>query len=107
VNATTYAWLVLACPLAGSVLIALTWRWLPGRTAGWIGSAAIGLAFLNAIGALVALQDRPPEERHLLSQLWDYANTAGIDVKVDVFVDPLAIFMCLVVTGVSFLIHVY
>jgi len=99
--------MVLAFPLAGSVLIALTWRWLPGRTAGWIGSAAIGIAFLNAIGALVALQDRPPEERHLLSQLWDYANTAGIDVKVDVFVDPLAIFMCLVVTGVSFLIHVY
>jgi NADH-quinone oxidoreductase subunit L len=107
VNTTTYAWLVLAFPLAGSVLIALTWRWLPGRTAGWIGSAAIGIAFLNAIGALVALQDRPPEERHLLSQLWDYANTAGIDVKVDVFVDPLAVFMCLVVTGVSFLIHVY
>jgi NADH-quinone oxidoreductase subunit L len=107
VNATTYAWMVLAFPLAGSVLIAFTWRWLPGRTAGWIGSAAIGIAFLNAIGALVALQDRPPEERHLLSQLWDYANTAGIDVKVDVFVDPLAIFMCLVVTGVSFLIHVY
>ena len=106
-NATTYAWLVLAFPLAGSVLIALTWRWLPGRTAGWIGSAAIGIAFLNAIGALVQLQDRPPEERHLLSKLWDYANTAGIDVKVDVFVDPLAVFMCLVVTGVSFLIHVY
>ena len=53
-NATTYAWLVLAFPLAGSVVIALSWRWLPGRTAGWIGSAAIGLAFLNAIGALVA-----------------------------------------------------
>jgi NADH-quinone oxidoreductase subunit L len=107
VNATTYAWLVLAFPLAGAVLIALTWRWLPGRTAGWIGSAAIGLAFLNSIGALVQLQDRPAEERHLVSQLWDYANTAGIDVKLDVFVDPLSVFMCLVVTGVSFLIHVY
>jgi NADH-quinone oxidoreductase subunit L len=98
---------VLLFPLAGSVVIALGWRWLPGRTAGWIGSAAIGIAFLNAVGALVQLQDRPPEERHLLSQLWDYANTAGINVKLDVFVDPLAIFMCLVVTGVSFLIHVY
>jgi NADH-quinone oxidoreductase subunit L len=107
VNATTYAWMVLAFPLAGSIVIALTWRWLPGRTAGWIGSAAIGIAFLNSIAMLVRLQDRPPEERHLLSQLWDYANTAGIDVKVDVFVDPLAVFMCLVVTGVSFLIHVY
>ena len=33
-NATTYAWLVLLFPLAGSVVIALGWRWLPGRTAG-------------------------------------------------------------------------
>jgi NADH-quinone oxidoreductase subunit L len=107
VNATTYAWLVLLLPLAGTVGIALAWRWLPGRTAGWIGSAAIGLAFACSIGALVMLQDRPAEERHLRSALWDYANTAGIDVQLDIFVDPLAVFMCLVVTGVSFLIHIY
>jgi NADH-quinone oxidoreductase subunit L len=107
VSATTYAWLVLLFPLAGSIAIALGWRWLPGRTAGWIGSAAIGFAFLNAIGALVQLQDRPPEERQLVSSLWDYVNTAGVEARLEVFVDPLAVFMCLVVTGVSFLIHVY
>jgi NADH:ubiquinone oxidoreductase subunit 5 (subunit L)/multisubunit Na+/H+ antiporter MnhA subunit len=47
-SATTYAWLVIAFPLAGSIVIALFWPRLPGRTAGWIGSAAIGLAFVNA-----------------------------------------------------------
>ena len=51
---------MLAFPLAGSVLIALAWRWLPGRTAGWIGSAAIGIAFLNSVAMLLRLQDRPP-----------------------------------------------
>ena len=60
-SATTYGWLVLAFPLAGSIVIALGWRSLPGRTAGWIGSAAIGLAFLSAIAALVQLQDEPAE----------------------------------------------
>jgi NADH-quinone oxidoreductase subunit L len=107
VNPTTYAWLVLAFPLAGSIAIALGWRWLPGRSAGWIGSAAIGLAFLNAIGALVKLQDLPAEERHLTSSLWDYVDTAGVTARLDVFVDPLAVFMAVVVSGVSFLIHVY
>jgi NADH-quinone oxidoreductase subunit L len=107
VSATTYAWLVIAFPLAGSVLIALLWRVLPGRTAGWIGSAAIGLAFVNAIGALVRLQDKPPEARQLSSSLWDYAATAGVNVKLGILVDPLAVFMALVVSGVSFLIHVY
>ncbi|MGH2979930.1 MAG: NADH-quinone oxidoreductase subunit L [Solirubrobacterales bacterium] len=106
-NPTTYAWLVLAFPLAGSIAIALGWRWLPGRSAGWIGSAAIGMAFLNALGALVKLQDLPAEERRLTSSLWDYVNTAGVGAKLDVFVDPLAVFMALVVSGVSFLIHVY
>ncbi len=106
-SATTYGWLVLAFPLAGSLVIALGWRWLPGRTAGLIGSAAIGIAFLNAIGALVQIQDRPEESRTLTSSLWDYASTAGVDVQLGILVDPLAVFMCLVVTGVSFLIHVY
>ena len=40
--------------------LARSWR---GRTAGWIGSAAIGLAFLNAIGALIAAPGQPAEER--------------------------------------------
>jgi NADH-quinone oxidoreductase subunit L len=107
VEPTTYAWLVLLFPLAGAIVIALAWRWLPGRSAGWIGSAAIGLAFLNAVGALVQLLDRPEDQRHLTSSLWDYLNTAGVHARVEVFVDPLAVFMALVVSGVSFLIHVY
>ncbi len=93
-SATTYGWLVLAFPLAGSIVIALGWRvCCRAARAGWIGSAAIGLAFLNAIGALVQLQDRPAEERHVTSSLWDYANTAGVDVQLEILVDPLAVFM--------------
>jgi NADH-quinone oxidoreductase subunit L len=106
-SATTYAWLVIAFPLAGSILIGLGWRSLPGRSAGWIGSAAIGLAFVNAIAALVQLQGEPEKSRHLTSALWDYAATAGVDAKLGILVDPLAVFMALVVSGVSFLIHVY
>jgi NADH-quinone oxidoreductase subunit L len=106
-SAGTYGWLVLAFPLAGSILIALLWRVLPGRTAGWIGCAAIGLAFLNALAALIQIQDKPEEARQVTSSLWTYASTAGVDVQLGILVDPLAVFMALVVTGVSFLIHVY
>ena len=38
-SATTAAWLVLALPLAGMLIISLGWRLLPGRTAGWIGNS--------------------------------------------------------------------
>jgi NADH-quinone oxidoreductase subunit L len=34
-------------------------------------------------------------------------HTAGVNVDMQVLVDPLSVFMCLVVSGVSFLIHLY
>jgi NADH-quinone oxidoreductase subunit L len=58
---TTWGWLVLAFPLVGTVVIGLGWRWLAGRTAGWVGTAAIALSFASSVGALVSLLGRPPE----------------------------------------------
>jgi NADH-quinone oxidoreductase subunit L len=106
-SAVDFGWLVLAFPLAGSMIIALGWRALPARTAGWIGTAAIGLAFVSSIGALLTLLDEPAEARQLTSSLWDYASAAGLDIQLGILVDPLSVFMCLVVTGVSTLIHLY
>ena len=104
---TTFGWLVLAFPLAGSLVIASGWRALPGRTAGVIGTAAIGLAFLASIGMLVELLGEPTDARQVPSTLWDYAVAAGIEIEAGILVDPLSVFMCLVVTGVSTLIHLY
>ena len=58
-SATSYGWLVLAFPLAGTLIVGLGWRWLAGRTAGWIATAMIGLAFAASIGALVQLLGDP------------------------------------------------
>jgi NADH-quinone oxidoreductase subunit L len=107
VSATTYGWLVLAFPLAGTVVISLGWRVLPGRLPGWIASAAILLSFIASIGALLDLQDHAEDDRQLVDSLWTYASTADFNVDLSILVDPLSVFMCLVVSGVSFLIHVY
>ncbi len=88
-------------------MIGFGFRVLPGRTAGWIGTAAIGLAFLAALGALIKLQGHAPAHRELTSSLWSYAVTVGIDAHVSILVDPLSVYMILVVTGVSTLIHLY
>ncbi len=106
-SATTWAWLVLLCPLLGSIGIALGFKTLPARTAGIVGTAAIGLAFLCAVAALVNLLSEEPEARHHASSLWDYASAAGLDIKLGIYVDQLSVFMMLVVTGVSTLIHLY
>jgi NADH-quinone oxidoreductase subunit L len=106
-SATTYGWLVLLFPLVGCIVTGLGYRALPGRTTGLIATGAIGLSFVNGIAMLVQLLDKPAEEQHLTSSLWDYASAAGLDIKLGIFVDPLAVFMVLVVTGVSTLIHLY
>ena len=80
---------------------------LPAKAAGIVGTAAIGLAFACGITALVSLLGEDPEVRHHASSLWDYASVAGLDIKLGIFVDPLSVFMVLVVTGVSTLIHLY
>jgi NADH-quinone oxidoreductase subunit L len=107
VSATTFAWLALAMPLLGTVVIALGYRSLPGRSAGWIGTAAIFLSFIAAVGTLISLQHHAPAHRQLTSSLWSYAVTAGIDARMSILVDPLSVFMILVVSGISTLIHLY
>jgi NADH-quinone oxidoreductase subunit L len=106
-SATGWAWLVLLFPLLGSIAIALGFRALSARTAGAIGTLAIGLSFACGIAALIALLGESSDARHHASSLWDYANAAGLDIKLGIFVDPLSVFMVLVVTGVSTLIHLY
>ena len=106
-SATAWAWLVLLLPLLGAIAIGLGFRVLPAKAAGIVGTAAIGLAFACGIGALLTLLGEDPEARHHASSLWDYASAAGLEIKLGIFVDPLSVFMVLVVTGVSTLIHLY
>ena len=106
-HAVSWAWVVLALPLAGTVGIALGWRTLGGRLAGWIGSGTIGLSFLAGLAMYTTLEEVPPPGRHLVGSAWEYVGTSGVHVDLAVLVDPLSTFMVLVVTSVSFLIHVY
>jgi NADH-quinone oxidoreductase subunit L len=107
VTQTTFGWLVLLFPLLGTLTIGFGYRVLPGRSAGWIGTGAIFLAFLAALGALIKMQGLAPAHRQMASSLWNYASTVGIDAQLSILVDPLSVFMILVVTGVSTLIHLY
>src|SRR5208283_67950 len=109
-STTTYGWLVLAFPLLGTIILALGYRGLqslPPRSAGWFATATIFLSFLAAVGALISLQNHAPEHRQIVSSLWDYAYTVGINAQMSILVDPLSVFMILVVTGVSTMIHLY
>jgi NADH-quinone oxidoreductase subunit L len=104
---TTSAWIVLAAPLAGFLIIALTSKVLPWRVHGIIGTLAIAVSFVAAVATLIALQDRAEDARQVVSVGWDYAVANGVDAQLAILIDPLSVFMILVVSGVSTLIHLY
>ena len=106
-SATTFGWLVLLFPLVGTILIALSYKRLPGTSAGWLATLAIALAFAASLGALFSLLGDPTSHRELTSKLWSYDVSIGVDAQLSILVDPLSIFMALVVSGVSTLIHLY
>ena len=106
-NATDFGWIVLACPLVGTAISALGWRVLPGRAPGYVGSLAILGSFLASLGMLQKLSDQPEEAKQLVGTAFTYIDTAGFAADLAILVDPLSVLMCLVVSGVSFLIHLY
>src|SRR3954452_24213207 len=101
------AWAILLFPLAGCVIVALGWRLWPGRGAGIIGTVAILASFIVSINVLLQLQNRGEKDRQVVLVAWNYAKTAGVDAQLSLLFDPLSIFMALVVSGVSTLIHLY
>ena len=101
------AWLILLFPLLGCVVISLGYKLWRGRAAGIIGTTAIAASFICSINVLIHLQDRGEEDRQVVKVAWDYASTAGVDAQLSILIDPLSVFMALVVSGVSMLIHLY
>jgi NADH-quinone oxidoreductase subunit L len=106
VSTTTWAWLVLLWPLLGTIVIGIGFR--PLRPiAPWLGTLMIALSFACAVGCVISMLGRAESDRVLVSSLWNYAFSAGLNAKLSILVDPLSVFMILVVSGVSTLIHLY
>jgi NADH-quinone oxidoreductase subunit L len=104
---TTYGWLILLFPLVGCIVNGLTFRWQRSVTAGWLGTLAIALAFASSIGALISMLHHSEAHRVFTSSLWNYDFSVGVDAQLSILVDPLSVYMALVVSGVSMLIHLY
>ncbi|HEY9166302.1 MAG TPA: NADH-quinone oxidoreductase subunit L [Candidatus Kryptonia bacterium] len=102
---------IVALPILG-VLInglfgAIIQKKLGEKVVGLIGSATIALSFACAVVILIDLLGEPAGQRNHIFNLYTWIAAGGISASVSYLIDPLSIVMLLVVTGVSFLIHVY
>jgi NADH-quinone oxidoreductase subunit L len=101
------AWLCLLAPLGGALAIALTGPWITRRLAGWISTLTTFLAFGGALVAFYSLWDRDAEEREELSTAYTWLAAGDFEVGMEILVDPLAVVMMLIVSGVGGLIVWY
>ena len=102
-----YAWLMLAFPALGTLIISLFGTRLGKRVVGILAPAMVGLSFAVAVWIFATLLGLPAEERSHEVMLWQWMAAGSFKVDVALLLDQLSVTMALVVTGVGFLIHVY
>ncbi|TMK85674.1 MAG: NADH-quinone oxidoreductase subunit L [Actinobacteria bacterium] len=96
-----------AIPLAGAAVLLLTgprWR---DRSAGWLASAAVAVAFGLAVTVFGTLVSRPVTLRLSHVSLFEWIGVGSFRVDIAFRVDPLSTVMALTVTGVGAMIHLY
>jgi NADH-quinone oxidoreductase subunit L len=101
------AWLIPALPLLGFLIILVFGRRLGDPKAGYLASAMVGAAFLVTVGVFADLLSKSAEERHHVVNLFSWVPVGSLRVDLAFLVDPLSITMCLFVTGIGALIHLY
>ncbi|MGI8709642.1 MAG: NADH-quinone oxidoreductase subunit L [Acidimicrobiales bacterium] len=100
-------WLIPALPLAGFVVLVFGGKRLGEPLAGWLATAAVAGSFLATVGVFLTLEGRSGEERALTQTVFTWLPAGGLHVDVGFLADPLSVTMCLFVTGVAALIHLY
>jgi NADH-quinone oxidoreductase subunit L len=97
--------LLLLAPLLGFLLILVLGRQLKEPGAGWIATAAVATSFVAAIATFVELVGR--SDRVVTVELFNWLDVGTLHVPAALLIDPLSVTMCLFVTGISMLIHLY
>jgi proton-translocating NADH-quinone oxidoreductase chain L len=101
------AWLIPALPLAGFFILLVGGRRLAEPLAGWVATGVMGGSFLATLIVFLGLVAEPEGERFFLQRLFTWVPAGTFSVDIGFLVDPLAITMCLFITGVGSLIHLY
>ena len=99
---STAVWLIPAFPLAGALVNVLFGR-LTGRRAHWIAVLAPAASFVAACVVFAGVRHGGP----VALRLFPWISAGDFETWVTAHVDGLTAVMLLVVTGVSFLIHLY
>jgi NADH-quinone oxidoreductase subunit L len=101
------SWICLLLPLGAALAITLAGHWLSRRAAGYLATSATLGSFVAAVVTFALLHGEPPEGRSQPSTIWTWLTAGDLQFGLRILVDPLSVFMMLVVAGVGSLIVGY
>ena len=102
------SWFILLFPLAGFIFLSWYGNRISKILVGAISCGVVGASFLTSLVALSNLLFLPAEERvGKVQVLYQWISSANFKLDLSILVDPLSVFMFLIVTGVGFVIHIY
>jgi len=101
------AWICLLTPLGAALAITLAGNRITRRGAGYLATASVAASFVSAVVVFALLLGDSPEHRSHSSTLWSWLTAGQLDFGLRILVDPLSVFMMLVVAGVGSLIVAY
>ena len=100
-------WLIPAFPLAGFLTILLFGRRLGEPLAGFVAAGAVLGSFIVSVGAYFDLLSFDEQDRQHTETLFQWVPVSSLQIDMAFLADPLSITMCLFVTGIAFLIHLF
>ena len=110
-SATAMLRWIPALPLFGALLnltLGLHFQRSAGRLAvAALGTLAAASSFVVSVLGFLQLRGMAPEARSLVDTIAPWLHVGALDVSIALHLDPLSSVMCLVVTGIGSLIHMY
>ena len=100
-------WLIPAIPFAGALVLAVSGSRLSHRSVATVGVGSIAASAIIAVLIAGAFLSAPPATGMYTQILWTWIDVGGFRPQIGFYLDALSLVMMLVVTFVSFLIHLY
>jgi len=102
-----YIWLIPFFPALGFITNSICGRRASKTVVSWIACLALLFSFLTAVAIFYQFLELPAAARVFEKDIYTWIESGEFKVPIGFRIDALSIIMCLVVTGVGFLIHVY
>ena len=102
-----FLWFVVALPFASATVLALFGSRFSRSIVAFLGAGSIGLAAIVSMLIGFSFLSSPPQGNAYTQHLWTWMSSGGFRPEIAFYLDPVSLLMLLVITFVSFLIHLY